>query len=281
MSQDIHFNCHQCGRCCNKKLFLHFHDMLLLSDEFIFQTAHHGFLSYANQPLDKVTISHYQALGHTIMLPEFNLSLFYYIDFTPLNPSRYQTCPKLKNNLCSIYHKRQSACKLSPFDYSIDDTQQLKTIQIFQEQVKENQWNCSFNDNNPLIYKEQQIYQPYQNSIYFEAVDLIRNFTDKYIELLGMADKTKQEEHFKVLYDSVKNQTLMVTDLVVPLQVARHYQLITEEEANQFLHNQISLIKKEINPVMSFIRKENTQTYHLYKQQKNEYEKAIQNQLFK
>lgn len=277
----IHFSCKQCGKCCQKSPHMHFYDMLELSDEFIFQTAHHGVLSFSKTPLEKSLLEHYQILGHTIMMPELEASLFYFIDFIPISYPSYKTCPKLIENQCSIYGKRPSSCKLAPFDARFDDTQQWRALQYFKDNTEKNDWKCSFDESSPIVYKEEQIYQPAQNSLYFQSVDLIRDITDKYIEFLGLASKQHQDEHFKALFQSIRQQNLMITDMVVILQVARYYNLISEEYAVTFMNNQIQLIEKEMKPALALKRKEDLQTSRLYKKQKEYYEKAIKDNLFK
>ena len=73
----------------------------------------------------------------------------------------------------------------------------------------------------------------------------------------------------------------MITDMIVILQVARYYNLISEEYAMTFMNNQIQLIEKEMKPALALKRKEDLQTSRLYKKQKEYYEKAIKDNLFK
>lgn len=280
-SDTIHFSCHQCGKCCQKSPNMNFYDMIELSDEFIFQTAHHAVISYAKQPLEKDLIEHYQALGHTIVMPEIDASLFYFIDFSTMSYPSYKNCPKLIDNKCSIYGKRPSSCKLAPLDYRFDDTQQWRSIQYFKNNVKEHNWKCSFEKTDPIIFSQEQIYQPSHNALYFQGVDNLRDFTDKYIEFLGLADQKYQDNHFKAVFQSHIKNNLMISDMIIPLQVARYNNIISEEHVLNIINNQINLIDKELMSATKNKRKEDLQFSRLYKKQKEDYIKAIDQGIFK
>lgn len=276
----IHFSCTQCGKCCVKSPNMHFYDMIELSEEFIFQTAHHVVISSSKKPLEKVLLDHYQALGHTIVLPEMEASLFYFIDFTTMSYPSYKMCSKLIDNKCSIYNIRPSTCRLAPLDYKFDDTQQWRTLQYFKNNVEKNDWKCSFDKKEPVLFSNEQIYNIGQNSLYFQSVDFIRNITDKYIEFLGVYDKKYQTEHFKRVFNSCMKNQMMISDMILPLQVAIYHNIISEEYAVKFIENQIKLIDKEFQAAKDNKRKEDLQYSRLYKKQKEDYVKALNNDIF-
>lgn len=282
----IHFSCTQCGKCCGKAPFMHFYDMLQLSNEFFFQTAHHAVLSNSKNPLEKGLIDHLQVLGHTIVMPEEHIesTLFYFIDFMPVTYPSYKACPKLENNLCSIYGKRPSSCKLAPLDAKFDDTQQWRTLNFYKENVDKNEWKCDFSHDQPIVYKNQEIYQTNHNALYFQSVDIIRDITDKYIEFLSIAknpqDNKHLDAHFKAIFKSVVNNNLMISDMIISLQSARYHNLISEEVAVKFIEDQLAFIEKETKPALSFKRKEDLQTTRLYKAQKEAYVKALKQKIF-
>ena len=280
-SDTIHFACHQCGKCCQKSPHMHFYDMIELSDEFIFQTSHHAVISYAQNPLETELLGHYQALGHTIMMPEIEASLFYFLDFLPIAYPSYGSCPKLIDNKCSIYGKRPTSCKIAPLDARFDDTQQWRTLNYFKKNVENHDWKCSFSESDPVVFHNEEIYQPGLNSFYFSSVDALRDFTDKYIEFLGMHSKNQQDYHFKALFKSVTSNNLMITDMIIPLQVARYHNIISEDVAINFIENQLSLIEKEMLVSTQLKRKENLQVSRLYKKQKDDYRKAIKENIFR
>lgn len=279
----IHFSCHQCGKCCSKSPFLHFYDMLELSDEFFFQTAHHAVISHANNPLSPDLLKHLQVLGHTIVMPEAEIEsrLFYFIDFMPVSYPSYKNCSKLENNLCTIYGKRPSACRIAPLDAKFDDSQQWKTVNFYKQNVIAHDWQCSFSETDPIIYKNQQIYQPNHNNLYYQSVDSIRDITDKYIEFLGSADKEYLNNHFKAVFKSLTTESQMISDMITPLQSVRYYNIVSEDLVVNFVENQIKFIEKEMKPALSFKRKEDLQVSRLYKRQKEDYIKALKNNLFK
>lgn len=280
-SDTIHFSCNQCGKCCQKSPNMHFYDMLELSNEFIFQTAHHAVISYGKSPLIPELLQHYQALGHTIMMPELEASLFYFLDFIPMSYPSYKTCPKLIDNICSIYAKRPSECRLAPFNAHFDDSQQWRTLQFFKKNTEEKDWKCNFETTEPIVFKDEQIYQPSQNSLYFQSVDSIRDFTDKYVEFLSIAQGNYKDNHFKALFQSIQKNSLMISDMIIPLQVARYFNIISEEFVLSFIQNQINLIDKEMVSAFALKRKEDLQTSRLYKKQKDDYLKALNSNLFK
>jgi Fe-S-cluster containining protein len=259
---------------------MHFYDMLELSNEFIFQTAHHATVSYSQSPLDKNLLNHYQALGHTIVMPEINASLFYFIDFIPMSYPSYTSCSKLVDNQCSIYGRRPTSCRLAPFDSKFDDSQQWRTLQYFKTNTEEHDWKCNFNSDAPIVFKNEQIQQPSQNSLYFQSVDNIRDFTDKYIEFLGIANKEHQTEHFKAVFQSISKNSLMISDMIIPLQVARYHNIISGDFALEVIHNQLNLIENEMNQALLLKRKEDLQTSRLYKRQKEDYLRAIKQNIF-
>lgn len=279
----IHFSCTQCGKCCQKSPFMHFYDMLELADEFFFQTAHHAVISHASKPLEKELLAHYQALGHTIVMPETGIeaSLFYFIDFMPVSYPSYKTCTQLKDNLCSIYGKRPSSCRIAPLDAKFDDSQQWRTLNYYKKNTQEHDWQCKFDEAQPVVYKDEQIFQPSHNALYFQSVDSIRDVTDKYIEFLSISDKEYLNNHFKAVFKSLTTNSLMISDMIIPLQSARFHNIISEDLALNFIEKQIAFIDKEMLPALSFKRKEDLQTSRLYKRQKDDYHKALKNNLFK
>lgn len=283
-SDTIHFSCTQCGKCCQKSPNMHFYDALDLSDEFIFQTSHHAILSYDKQPLDDALIEHYKVLGHTIIAPEFEAKLFYFIDFLPVSYPSYNNCSKLVNNQCSIYGKRPSSCKLAPFNTHFDDTQQWRTLEYFRKNTENENWQCRFDEQSPIVFKDKQIVQPAQNSLYFQSVEATRDFTDKYIDFLNFnqerTGKHYKDEHLKAIFQSVIKNNLMISDMIVPLQIARYHNIISEELALTFINNQINLMDKEINLATQQKRKEDLKTSQLYKKQKENYIKAIKQKMF-
>jgi hypothetical protein len=116
--------------------------------------------------------------------------------------------------------------------------------------------------------------------MYFQSVDHIREFTDQYIAFISLAGEDYKNNHFKAVFNSVSKNSLMITDMITSLQVARYNNTISEELAISFVKNQIALIDKEIDASLFFKKKENVQTTRLYKKQKEDYVKALKNGLF-
>lgn len=278
----IHFSCTQCGKCCSKSPSMHFYDMLELADEFLFQTSHHAILESEKNPLEVTLSEHFQALGHTIVMPEDNINakLYYFIDFSPLSLPTYNSCSKLEDNLCSIYGKRPSSCKLAPLTSNFDDTQQWRTLNYYKKNTVDSDWKCNFSEDQPIVSKDEKIHQPYQNSLYFQSVDSIRQVTDIYIDYLKMANNEYLTQHFKtVFYSYMKNQQI-ISDVLIPLQAMKHSGIVSEDLALSFIEKQIKFIEKELAYAVNLKKKNNLTTTRLYTKQKEVYLKAINNKIF-
>lgn len=276
----IRFSCTECGKCCSTPPRSNFYDAIMLSDEFIFQTAHHAILSYTKKPLDKELADHYKIIAHSIVMPELDAMLYYYLDFTPIANPTYKSCPKLVDNKCSIYGKRPTSCKSYPLSATVAEEEQWRTLNFFKKNVDEKDWKCDFSEKSPILFADESIYNPGQNALYYQSVESLRDFTDRYIEFIGN-DKKYQDNHFRAVFQSVSRNQLMISDMIVSLQVARYFNILTEEEVVSFIENQIRLIEKESTFSISLKMKDNLQVSRLYKKQKEEYLKALDKQIFK
>jgi Fe-S-cluster containining protein len=279
-NQDIHFSCTQCGKCCDKPPRVNFYEMLDLADKFIFQTAHHTMISHASTPLDKSLSLHYQIIGHTIMMPELEASLFYFIDFMPIQFISHKTCDQLKDNLCQIYGERPITCRLSPFSAFFDEQDQWKTINFFKEQAESKGWQCSFDKPSPLVYKNNDLYNPSQSALYHQEILNIRNITDKYIEYLSMQGEDKKNNHFKALFDAMQKNALVITDVIFILQAAIQYNLIDQSLAENFIKKQKKLLELELNKALELKNKDDLPTSRLYKRMLEDYNKVLNTKLF-
>lgn len=278
--QEIRFSCTQCGKCCEKPPRVNFYEMLELADKFIFQTAHHTMISYAQNPLEKTLSHHYQLIGHTIMMPELDASLFYFIDFMPIPLLSYKACPQLKDNLCQIYGERPSSCRLTPFSAFYDSQDQWKTVNFFKERVTANNWDCSFEEKDTLIFKNNDIYSPSLNALYHQEVTHIREITDKYVEFLSMQQGDRKNQHFKALFDGLQKNALIITDVILMLQCALTFNLISAEMATNFILKQRSLIEKELQYATNLKDKANLPASRLYKRMVEDYTKIINSKFF-
>lgn len=288
----IHFACTQCGKCCSKPPMANFYDLFNLADEFIFQTAHHGFISYNKENeqenlaliqknKEKAEITNFfRMIGHTLVLPELDAVLFYYINFMALEYPQ-STCSKLKDNLCSIFTKRPSSCKLSPINDAFDDTQQWRTINLYKEKVETQDWKCDFSDKAPVLYKNEEIYDLNQNSLYFQSIGSNRDITDKYINFIKNAGDKYFHNHFKAVLNTTIGNSQMITDLIIPLTVGLKENILNYDTVIDFVEKQIILIEKELSKSSLFKIKDNLKVSRLYKKQRDDYKNALKNKLFK
>lgn len=276
----IHFACTQCGKCCDKAPMANFYDLFNLADEFVFQTAHHGLVSYNQKRQPEELTNFYRMIGHTIVLPELDAVLFYYINFMAVEYPQ-KSCSKLKDNLCSIYSKRPSSCKLSPINDGFDDTQQWRTINIFKEKVETEDWKCDFSEKSPVLYKNEEIYSLNHNSLYFQSIGANRDFTDKYVNFLKNGGEKYFQNHFKAVLNTALSKSQMITDLIIPLTVGLKEHVLDENTVIDFVEKQIILIEKELSNSSLFKIKDNLKVSRLYKKQRDDYKNALKNNLFK
>lgn len=274
----VHFACTQCGKCCVKTPNMSFEDIMQLSKHFIFQTTHNVAISYATNPLEKLQLEYYQMIGHTIVVPEIEASLFYYVNFGVLPLQNSNQCDKLIDNKCSIYMDRPNACRLLPISNNFDEELQWKAVNFFAK--KELGWECDFSKEAPVLLKNNQIYSPSYNSIYNIEMQNIRNYTDKYMNFIDNFGEEKKKKHFLRLFNTVKLEQQLLTDVIFSLQVAIFYSIITIEEANDFIENQIELLKKAVSLCVERKDKSNLQVSRIYKKILLDYEKSILDDIF-
>lgn len=278
-NEDIHFACTQCGKCCVKTPNMSFEDMMQLSKHFIFQTTHNVAISYANNPLEKSQLEYYQMIAHTIVIPEVEASLFYYVNFGVLPLQTANACEKLVDKKCSIYMDRPNSCRLLPLSNNYDEQLQWKAVNFFAKE--ELGWECDFSKDAPLLIKDNFIYNRNYNSIYNIEMQNLRSYTDKYMDFIGNFGDEKKKKHFLRLFNTVKTQQQLITDIIFSLQVAIFYSVISDDEANEFLVNQIDLLKNAIRICMEVKDKNNLQVSRMYKKILDDYERAVNNQIFK
>lgn len=277
----IRFSCSTCGRCCGRSPHATIYDVFELADEFIFQAAHHVVLSYAKNPPQREILEHLQFIGHTVMMPELEASLFYFIDFATISPPSYGSCPKLNaEGACSIYAKRPMQCKLAPFDFRFPISEQWRQLESYRLNSERIEWKCDFSDQSPIVFDENGIRQPNVLSDFRHSVEMTRAFTDQYVEFISLASPERKNEHFKALFHSIKNNSLMITDMIIPLQASIRNDVITYDFAKSFIDSQIRLIDSEIEKSSMKKFKQNLQTTRLYKKQKELYVKAVANGIF-
>lgn len=278
-NHNYNFSCTACGGCCTQSPSMSIYDMLELSEEFIFQVSHHAVVSQEKKPLEKALLDHYQTLGHTLVLPEFDSVLFYWIDFSAMNAPSYKKCSKLLDNKCSIYSKRPTSCKLQPLDYKTPEELQYKKIELYKEKTEKKQWACNFSENSPVLLKSNNIASTHLNSLYYNNLNSIKDFTDKYIDSMEIYGN-RQQEHFKTVFKAHLSKSVLVTDIIQPLFVAINYSMITAEEATNIIKNQLLLIKKEVDRAINLKIKEDVKYSRLYKKIIDTYEKALHNKIF-
>jgi len=255
------------------------YDMLELSSEFIFQVSHHTRVSSAKKPLEKELLEHYQHMGHTLVLPEFDSSMFYWIEFSAISAPSFKKCSKLSDNKCSIYSKRPTPCKLQPLEYNLPENQQYKKIEFYKQQTEKKIWNCDFSEKSPQLVYDNNISNMHQNSLYYHHLQQIRDFTDKYIDSMAQYH-TRQEDHLKTVVKAHMSKSVLVTDIIQPLFVLLNHNIIEPDLAYEIINNQISIINSDIKRATDLRIKEDVKYSRLYKKILESYSRAIKNRIF-
>lgn len=278
----VNFSCTKCGKCCEQTPNMSLRDMLELGDEFVFQTAHNVSMSVANNPLEKRQLEYYQMISNSIMMPELEATMFYYVDFAATPLASLSKCSKLNsNNECSIYIKRPNACKLYPLSSKYDDSLQWQVVNFFKSRVDAGDWKCDFSQSSSVLIKDNEIYSPAYRTIYNVEMENIRDMTDKYVAFLQLFGEEKKQNHFKALFNYYKKKQSLYSSIIVSLHCAVFYSMITEEEAEDFINKQINLLKKEITYCREIKDKRNLQVSRLYQSLVENYEKFLSGDKFK
>lgn len=252
--------------------------MMQLSKHFVFQTSHNVAISYANNPLEKYQLEYYQMIGHTVMIPEIEGSLFYYVNFGVLPFQTSTMCEKLVDNKCSIYLDRPNSCRLLPLSNNYDEELQWKSVNFFKKE--ELGWECDFSNDAPLLLKDNKIYNQTYNSLYNIEMQNIRSYTDKYMVFIENFGEDKKNKHLLRLFNSIKSGQQMITDVIFSLQVAVFYGVVSEDEVMEFLENQIKLLETSLQICLNNKDKSNLQIYRMYKKILDDYKRAFNNKIF-
>lgn len=273
--KQINFECKECGKCCKHPPRMNFYEMLENGKNFIFQAVHNVRISSIKNVMEKNKIEHLQKFSHTIALPELDLSFYYFIDFMPIILQTYKNCPKLENNLCSIYGSRPNRCRISPILFDSPEEEQWKNIQWFEEKSKKEDWKCIINNERKNV-----IFDNYQLStrlfqIYENELLSIRDITDKYIHYLSIKSEEEKNQHLKNIFTMSQKNGLIVSDTIQFLQMANYYNIIDEKFGYLWISEQSELIEKELNFAIKLKNKENLQITRFYKKILNHYQKIM------
>lgn len=273
--KSISFQCTECGKCCKHPPRMNFYEMLENGKNFIFQSVHNVKISSIYNLIEKNKAEHLQKFSHTIALPEYDLSLYYFIDFMPIILQTYESCPQLKNNLCSIYGSRPNRCRISPILFDSPENEQWKNIQWFSEKIKKEDWKCiiSNEEKNIIIENNQinsQLFRIYENELL-----AIRDITDRYVYYISINNEEAKNEHFKNLFYMSKKNGLIVSDTIPFLQMANYYNIIDEKFGYLWIEQQVELIKNELNQSIHLKKKQNLQITRFYKKILEHYQKIL------
>ncbi len=249
---DLNFSCTKCGQCCNQGPHLTFSEVLDLSENFFIQIAHCSAISYEKKPMAKELIEHYDKFCHTFNLPEKKCSLFYFVSFKAITrPS--QSCPQLKNNLCSIQHKKPIHCKLAPLNPMAPEYMQLE---LFKEQwtpkIKSSAFKCDVSPVSPQIIKDGSIANYLSQEDFYEFLTGTRDFTDAYVKYF-LDDEVNLKKNINYCFDvSQKSQSSVFYSSPIDL-LKKYYnlQLMDKFTLDNFANNQIKFLSKDIKAALT------------------------------
>lgn len=275
--KNLNFSCTACGACCNSNPKFNFIEMMDLSDEFIFQTSHNVFISTNDNLLDKDILEHYRKFNQMIVLPEFNATMFYHIDFIGIKlVNNASSCDKLNNNICSIYGKRPNYCRLMPLSIK-EPLSNMKTIQIFKDKTEANFWNCDFSLNAKPLLKNGQLVNIYTQNEYFREILGLQETTDIFINFLNNISEEKKTEHFKFLFENASKNHIVISDVFSVLHAMMDTGLLSEKLLENFIHNQIQLMESYLNKNILHKLKDNLKTHRMLKDLLKRYKSYLQN----
>lgn len=274
--EPIHFECTACGACCKTAPRLTFFDLLNLSDEFIFQAKHFSLLSTSKEPLPKERIYHLERLAHTVIMEEQKMVMFYWMSLGVIQKPSQKTCPKLENNLCSIYNKRPINCRNMPAYIAYPPAMQENVITFYKNNVT---FKCDFSEDAPLYMKDGEFVDSDVEAIYYNELDQTRTFTDRYLAYINMTPNALNS-HFQNAVKALLSKTEMTTDLITPMCVMVIEGWAEPEQMDNVLRNQIKLIEKDVEVSKKNKFKEDLKTVRFYENMLKIYDKALTQKLF-
>lgn len=275
-SNVINFECTSCGACCQSAPKLTFFDLLNLSDQFIFQTKHFSVLSTSKDPLPKERIHHLERLAHTLILEEEKMVIFYWMSLGALQKPSQKTCPKLKDNLCSIYNNRPINCRNMPAYIAYPPSMQEKVITFYKHNTM---FKCDFSEDAPLYMKDGDFVDEGVEAAYYNELDQTRTLTDRYLAYINMTPNAL-DLHFKNAVKALLSKTEMTTDIITPMCVMVVEGWAEPEKMDNVLRNQIKLMKEDIEVSKKNKLKQDLKVVRFYENMLTVYEKAINNRLF-
>ncbi len=245
----INFSCNSCGKCCSEAPIVNFYEMLELSNEFVFQMAHRTVLSTLKNPIDKFKAQHLEKIAHTIVVPEFDCTIFYYVDFLPILFENDKGCPKLENKLCNIYGKRPISCRLSPISPKFSESEQWFPINEFQKKVTTEKWECSFSEKDPIIFNDNKLTQ--NLNLYNQSLYTIREITDKYIDFIVSQGDEAKNKHLISIFEATQKKSTIYHDIIQSLQMGIYHNIIMPNFAKNVVSNQILLLEQKMEELSS------------------------------
>ena len=244
----LNFSCTKCGSCCTSAPNLTFSEFLNMSADFYVKISHCSALSYENAPLSRQMVDYYGKFCHTFYLPEKKCHLFYFTSLKAITRAS-SVCPKLKNNLCSIQHKKPLHCTVAPLNPMVSEEDQVETFRdIWLPKIENKQFQCQIDSRAPLLIRDNQIDNSIIQDSFYQFLIETRNFTDLYIKYY-LDNEERLKQHISYCFEAAKvsNSSLFYTSALDLLEKYYNLGLIDKIVLQNICQNQIDYLDKEIS----------------------------------
>ncbi len=285
--QNIHFECTQCGKCCESYFPLTFDEMFKYKDTFVqeLRISYHLFPAYLSATEYADIKNLYQKMYVSYATKQSQYQAFF------LNPQVIQSsyekmCPQLDNNLCSIQSDKPLNCKALPLEATLPDSLQSKQFVHWILAGGMKKYECNLTNVNslpeqsragkvqdPLFIewnKETQQYEfmqsEYKNAYLQEKQDLCDSLNLKRDVMHHYMSYAQKD--IDTLYDTFrKDQTYTIlthTGSVISAMIAKN--VCSKEKAINYFESQIKLITQEMNKAKERKNKEEREKTQFYKE---------------
>lgn len=252
---ELYFNCHQCGRCCDGPPAIFLSEVLHQSQKFILELN-----LFKNSIPNQTNKDHlYQLMGLDIQIC--------------VNATDYPSlahCAYLKNKLCSIYSERPQMCQMVPLkpylpNSFIESPAYDKTVGLFLAE------GCLSREAKPgmtKIYASGVIHN-IESSVIKQRADADAKFYLPMIKELG--DFIEGQVKFSATF--VRNQAAVVRLSICSLLLHMYnFDFMSDADLKIILDNQIKLIEAKVELALQRKNKLDRETTQILRHYLNEYQ---------
>ena len=252
---ELYFNCHQCGRCCDGPPAILLSEVLYQSPNFVLE------LNLLNNSIPNQTNKNhlYQLANQEIQI------CVSAIDYPSLTH-----CSHLKDQLCSIYTKRPQICQMVPLKpylptSFIESAAYDKSVGLFLSE------GCLSREAKPemiKIYSSGMIHDQGSRAIEQQAAADARFYLPMIKQLGDFIESTVK---FSAIFSSNKSAVVRLSICSLLLYMY-NFDLIHENDLKNILNNQIKLIGDKLELALQRRNKLDRETTRLLRHYLNEYQ---------